>query len=68
MSAFEFSEIITKEKIKTLLEVQALAAEQKKQGKTDLAEFLVNRTPRAVADIITIAWEIENAQENTRKI
>lgn len=67
MSAFEFSEIITKEKIKTLLEVQALAAEQKKEGKTDVAEFLVNRTPRAVADIITTAWEIENAQETLER-
>lgn len=55
------------EKIKTLLEVQALAAEQKKEGKTDLAEFLVNRTPRAVADIITTAWEIENAQETLER-
>lgn len=67
MSAFEFSEIITKENIKTLIEVQALAAEQKTEGKTDLAEFLVNRTPRAVADILQTTWEIENAQETLER-
>ena len=36
---------------------------RKKEGKTDLVEFLVNRTPRAVADILNTAWEIENAAE-----
>jgi len=35
----------------------------KKEGKTDLAEFLVNRTPHILADIFNSAWEIENAQK-----
>ena len=47
--------------MKSLVELQALAHQQKKEGKTDLVEFLVNRTPRAVADILNTAWEIENA-------
>lgn len=68
MSAFEFSEIVTQENLKTLLQVQALAAEQKKEGKTDLAEFLLNRTPRAIADILTTTWEIENAQEKLQRV
>lgn len=62
LSAFEVSEIIVEKKLKSLVELQALAYEQKKEGKTDLAEFLVNRTPRAVADVLTSAWEIENSQ------
>ena len=45
------------------MELQALASEQKSEGKTDLAEFLINRTPRAVADILNSTWQIENAQE-----
>ena len=36
--------------MKSLVELQALAYQQKNEGKTDLVEFLVNLTPRAVAD------------------
>ena len=63
LTAFEVSEIIIKSGTKTLIELQALAYEQKQEGKTDLAEFLISRTPCAVADILNSAWEIENAQE-----
>ena len=63
LSAFEVSEIIVEKKLKSLVELQALASEQKSEGKTDLAEFLINRTPRAVADILNSTWQIENAQE-----
>ncbi|CAB3988665.1 Hypothetical predicted protein [Paramuricea clavata] len=48
--------------IKNSIELQALAFEQKEEGKTDLAEFLVNRTPRAVADMMQSTWEIEEAK------
>ena len=40
----------------------ALALEQKGEGKTDLAEFLINRIPRAVADVMQSTWEIEEAK------
>ena len=50
--------------MKLLVELQALAHQQKKEGKTDLVESLVNRLPRAVTDILNTAWEIENAAEN----
>ena len=55
--------IIVEKNVKSLVELQALAHQQKKEGKTDLVEFLVNRTPRAVADILNTAWEIENAAD-----
>ena len=57
-------EIIVKKNVKLLVELQALAHQQKKEGKTDLVESLVNRLPRAVTDILITAWEIENAAEN----
>ena len=41
----------------------ALAHQQKNEGKTDLVEFVVNRPPRAVADILNTVWEIESAAE-----
>ena len=63
LSAYEVSEVIVERGIKTLTELQALAFEQKKEEKIDLAEFLITRTPRAVADILNSAWEIEGAQE-----
>ena len=60
---FEVTEIIVEKFVKSLVELQALAHQQKKEGKTDLFKFLVNTTPRAVADILNTAWEIENAAE-----
>lgn len=44
-----------------MIELQALAFEQKKAGKTDLAEFLINRSPRVIADILSTSWEIEQS-------
>ena len=52
--------------MKSLVELQALAHQQKKEGITDFVEFLVNRTPRAVEDILNTAWEIENAEKQAR--
>ena len=61
LSAFEVSEMIVEREIKTLTELQALAFQQKQEGKTDLAEFLINHTPRVVSDILNSAWEIARA-------
>ena len=61
---FEVTEIIVKKNMKLLEELQALANQQKKEGKTDLVESLVNCLPRAVTDILNTAWEIENAADN----
>ena len=67
ISAFEVSEIIVSNSVKTLTELQAIAFEQKEEGKTDLAEFLIARNPRAVADILTTAWEIEGAKDKLER-
>ena len=63
LTAFEVTEIIVEKNVKSLVELQALAYQQRKEGKTDLVEFPVNRMPRAVADKLNTAWEIENAAE-----
>ena len=44
------------------MELHALAREQKSQGKTDLAEFILNRVPRVVSDVMKTAWDMENAK------
>ena len=46
LSAFEVSEIVIEKQIRSVTELHALAREQKSQGKTDLAEFILNRVPR----------------------
>ena len=63
LTTFEVTEIIVEKNVKSLVKLQALAHQQKKEGKTDLVEFLVKRTPRAVADILNTTWEIENAAD-----
>ena len=63
LTAFEVSEIIVEKEVKTLTELQALAYAQKQEGKTDVAEFLINRSPRVVSDVLNSAWQIENATQ-----
>ena len=67
LSAFEVSEIVVQKGIKSVTELQALASEQKSEGKTDLAEFIVNRAPRVVSDIVKTAWDMENADATLQR-
>ena len=62
MTEIEVSQIIVEANIKSLTELQAHALEQKGEGKTDLAEFLINQNPRAVADVMQSTWEIEESK------
>ena len=57
------SEIIVEKGIKTRTELLALANEQKMEGKTDIAEFVVNRGPKVVAEVLNTAWELNTAQD-----
>ena len=54
MSAFEVSEVIRSKNIKTETELLALAEEQRVEGKTNLAEFVVNRGPKWVSDTLKV--------------
>lgn len=67
LSAFELSEIVAEKEIKTRTELLALAQEQKEQGKTDIAEFVVNRGQRVVAELINTTWEIRNAHQHLQR-
>ena len=62
LTGFDVSQIIVEQNITNLTELQALAFEQKEEGKTDLTEFLLNRTPRAIAHIMQSTWEIQEAR------
>lgn len=63
ISAFELSEIVLEKGIKSRIELLALAHEQKEQGKRDIAEFVFNRGPKVVAEVIDTAWEMKEAKE-----
>ena len=67
MSCYELSEIIVAKNIKTRTELLALVREQKLEGKTDIAEFIVNRGSKVVSDVLQMAWEMEGAKETLER-
>ena len=67
LSAFDLSEIIVQKEIKTRTELLALAQDQKKEGKNDVAEFIFKRGDRVVSEIINTAWEMTRANEQLER-
>ena len=55
LSAFDVSEIVVQHNIKTRTQLLALANQQKQEGKTDLAEFIVNRGAKCVDEAIRVS-------------
>ena len=49
--------------MKSRTELLAYANKQKAEGKFDIAEFIVNRGPRVVAEVLSTAWEMRSTQE-----
>lgn len=68
LSAFDVSEIAVVKGIKTRTGLLALANIQKKEGKTDLAEFIVNRGAKVVDEAIETGWEMNNAEEKLERL
>ena len=63
LSCYEVSNIILEKKIQNRTEILVLASAQKAEGKTDLAEFVMNRGNRVVEECISTAWEMEKASD-----
>lgn len=55
LSSYDVSQIAVSRGIKTRLALLALANQQKAEGKTDLAEFIVNRGKRVVNEAIEVS-------------
>lgn len=55
LSAFDVSEIVVQRNIKTRTQLLVLANQQKQNGKTDLAEFIVNRGAKCVDEAIRVS-------------
>ena len=58
---FEVSEYLLKNNIKNDTELLALANVQKEEGKTDLAEFILKETPKALNELIACTWQMQGA-------
>ena len=56
LSTFEFSQVIVQKGLENRTDVLAFAQMQKKEGKTDIAEFILNRGVKVVNDAIHTAW------------
>ena len=63
LSAYEVSEIVLRKGLKNRTELLAFSNRQREEGKTDLAEFIVNRGKKVVSEVIATAWEMESAQK-----
>ncbi|KAJ8050579.1 hypothetical protein HOLleu_03834 [Holothuria leucospilota] len=61
LSSYDVSQIAVSRGIKTRLALLALANQQKAEGKTDLAEFIVNRGKRVAG------WEMAEAEEKLKR-
>ena len=68
LTSLQVSEIIQEKSIKTRTELLALAQLQKNEGKTDLAEFIMNRQPKVIAQLLKNTWDMFNAQAKLERM
>ena len=67
LTSFEVSEIVVEKNLRDRTELLAYANMQKRGGKTDLTEFVVNRGTKALNEVISNAWDMHNAEEMLRR-
>lgn len=67
VSAYEVSEIILSKGLRNRTELLAFSNQQREEGKTDLAQFIVNRGKKVVNEVIATAWEMESAQRTQER-
>ena len=63
LSAYEVFEIILGKCLQNRTELLAFSNQQRQEGKTDLAKFIVNRGKKVVNEVIANAREMESAQK-----
>ncbi|XP_028517448.1 uncharacterized protein LOC114575912, partial [Exaiptasia diaphana] len=67
LSIFDVSQLVVRKGIKTRLELLALANQQKKAGKDDLALFIANRGAKVAAEAISVGWDMEEAEAKLQR-
>lgn len=63
LTSFDVAEAIIYHNIKSRTELLAYAKKQKEYGKTNIAEFVLNKGQKKVDEILSTAWEMERSQE-----
>ena len=53
--------------IKSQTELLALARQQKLEGKTDIAEFIINRGTKVVSEVLDTTWEMEKLTDDLER-
>ena len=53
--------------MKSYTELSAFPKKQKLEGKTDVAEFVLNRGSKFVADVLHTVWDMLNSQKTLPK-
>ena len=62
LSNLEVSEFLVANQIKSEVELLALADAQRKEGKKDLASFILCRSNKAIQELIDNTWRLQNAR------
>ena len=67
LSNLEVSEFVLKNSVKRDTEIFALAKVRKDEGQTDLANFLLSKSSKALNELIDNTWKMENASHNLHR-
>ena len=67
LTAFGVSEIILEKNLKTITEVHAFAQGQRDDGKTDLVQFILNKPPKSIQDLLDTTWRMKTAKEGLER-
>lgn len=61
LSNFDVAQFIVANNVKTKLELMRLALRRSENGDNYLHAFILNRTPKALADLIETTWMVQDA-------
>ena len=63
LSSLDVSEFMVENNIKSETELFAIADEQKRAGKKDLANFALSRSTKALSDLLENTWKMESSSK-----
>jgi len=61
LSNIDVSLFLVENEIKNETELMSVAKQRQEEGQTDLYNFIINKNPKALADLISTTWRIDNA-------
>jgi len=67
LSNLDIAELITERGFRDADQLGALAEQQRKEGKKDLAQYLMNRSSKRLDEIFESAWKMSEAEVNIKR-